>query len=460
MNTKNVDIIEESIPVVIKKFTTRDGSVFISEGNQDWQIQKAKDAADYRNLEYDFLHFKVDENLLSVYKSENWLHFKWYIFKNGILCYKLKKSYDNVIYNNYYDIKHFNEITESEFRLLVKKALFQKPYDNSTLTIKPELLNNEFIFNVIFFSGLIDFKDSNDILEMYLKSDRVKEEIYKTFLSEHEKYYTDKLNDRIFGVVAYTENEKYLEKVVKSGILKPNLTHLTNIGYNLFLDEYFNKFKEIKGTKNTVKNGNSAYTFSFRSINSSESYFKKYMSLCTESRIEILKAILFNHNYDLFINSNYGMLCMYYQHFYNMNEKDSFKKAEEIHSAFLFVSHNSRYECLKQYAKPDNELYDIIINVSVFSNDRYDRLEYISSVFNYLIENFPDKKSELDIYVVWSSEGKFIPKSYEFMKTLTDKKFYIKHEKLVKNTGTDYNVRYSFEEFKNHVSAMGINYII
>jgi hypothetical protein len=454
---KMVDIIEEDVTAVIKKFTTRDGSVFISEGHQDWQIKKAKEAAEFRNLEYDFLHFKVDENLLKTYKSENWLHFKWFIYQRGLICNKINRQFGDDIYEPYRNIKEFNNITEQEFRFFVKKMLFKKTSQN-VVVIKPSFLKDKTFFDLIFFSGLIDFNDNKGIIKMYMLNDGVKEENFDDVYPEVEKYYLDRMNDAIFGVVALTENTNYLEEVIKAGILKPTLEHLSRIGYYRFNG----KNKILKGTKLNVVKYDITYKFEFPSDDKSEEYFKKYMSLCPNTQKEILYKILFNHNYYLFIQSNYGMLCMYYQYFHNMTELESFKKAEEIHSAFLLIAHNKNYSCLQPYAKFDEDLYDIIINVPFFTMDAYSyNKTFIPIAYRYLIDNFPDRKAEIDIYAVWSSEGSFIPEIYKSNKTFVDIKFYIKLEKLViDKSKTKYNIRYTFSEFKKKISNMAIDFVI
>lgn len=65
------DIKEESVTVTIKKFVSRDGTEYISEGPSKHQIDGAKYKAEHQNTMYDYLHFEVDESLLCEYKSEN-----------------------------------------------------------------------------------------------------------------------------------------------------------------------------------------------------------------------------------------------------------------------------------------------------------------------------------------------------------------------------------------------------
>ena len=110
------DIKEESVEVTIKKFTSRDGTVFTSDGPSKYQIEQAKSRAEHQNIMYDYLHFKVDESLLFEYKSENWLHFKWQFFRHYLKVMKWSNGWNYYPLTDNMSYESMNNITEKDIR--------------------------------------------------------------------------------------------------------------------------------------------------------------------------------------------------------------------------------------------------------------------------------------------------------------------------------------------------------
>lgn len=132
----------EEIPVVLSKFTTTDGTVFISAGPSDLQIKQAKNLACNHEEKYDFLHFEIDDSLLREYKSENWNHFKWYFARNNIFC---KKSWDNGIISNSanFSVNYYNNVSEEDFLFLIKKCVIT-PINGQGITFFDNCFSDKF----------------------------------------------------------------------------------------------------------------------------------------------------------------------------------------------------------------------------------------------------------------------------------------------------------------------------
>jgi hypothetical protein len=326
-------ITEEIITVTLKKFTTTDGTVFESAGPSEIQIEQAKSLAEKHESRYDFLYFKIDENLLKEYKSENWNHFKWYFARNHCFC---KKYWSNGVHYEPVNFSedYYNNVPEEEFLYLLRKCLLLSSHDTG-ITFSDKFSDEKFI-NIIFFSGIIDFSD----------------------LKEY--------SDIFFNRIMNTYNIELLEKLVNAGIITITEKNITHLGdkFSYYRQHDLGREYKVKGSLTQAKKDdtrNSEYKeFSFKTNDKLEAYFKKCLSLCKSDRLTILNKILYDANWDLFLTSNYGMLCLFYQHYDNMTEEQSFKKAEEIQSALLYDAFSKeypyRYSYLKKYAKSDTDL--------------------------------------------------------------------------------------------------------
>ena len=332
-------ITEKSIPATLKEFTTTDGTVFLSEGPSENQINNAKYRAESHEEQYDFMYFKIDEELLKEYKSENWHHFKWYFARYRAFT---KNTWENGIVRRPadYSINFYNNVTEEDFLFLIRKCLIL-PLDKQGISFSENLFENEQFINIIFFSGIIDFSD----LKNY--------------------------SDVFFSKILKTKNVELLERLVNKGIITITTRNITRAGDKFSYNRYqrFDSVKyKLKGTLTKAKKDNTRNSeyeeFAFLSTDIDEMFFRKCLSLCKIEKEQIFHDIIFCHNWDLFISSNYGMLSLFYQYYDNMTEEKSFKRAEQVQSALLFnsfVDKNNphylhRYSHLKKYAKLDKYL--------------------------------------------------------------------------------------------------------
>jgi hypothetical protein len=140
---------------------------------------------------------------------------------------------------------------------------------------------------------------------------------------------------------------------------------------------------------------------------------------------------------DFFVKSSYGGLCLYYEYYNKLTEKQSFIKAQEIYSFFLCIcSHNYLYRLLK-YAKPDAELLSILgkkifkdlslddskkmekliaDNVKDFDfrgyfefKDDYteelkEKIKYVSLIIDNLVSKYPDKEEDIKNKIIVKNE--------------------------------------------------------
>ena len=328
----------EEIPVVLNKFTTTDGTVFISSGPSEHQINKAKNLAYSHEENYNFLHFEIDESFLKEYKSENWNHFKWYFARNNIFC---KKSWNNGVVSNSanFSVNYNNNVSEEDFLYLIRKCIIT-PINGQGVTFFDNCFSDDKFIDIIFFSGIIDFSELKD---------------YSTVF---------------FNKISKKLNISLLERLVNNNIITITLDNIEHVGNYFSYNRYHvfdSKKYNLKGTHTKAKKDesrNAEYEeFSFTSSDELEEFFKMCLRLCKIERKEILHNILYGGNWDLFLTSNYGMLSLFYQHYDNMTEIASFKKAEEIQSAVLLtIIRNGlkRFGYLTKYAKEDKELKTIL----------------------------------------------------------------------------------------------------
>jgi hypothetical protein len=140
-----------------------------------------------------------------------------------------------------------------------------------------------------------------------------------------------------------------------------------------------------------------------------EDFIIKCFSLCQDDKIEILRAFL---NTNCFSEDVYGGICLYYKHYNKLNDKESFKKAKEIYSSYLYLTFKE--DETKKFAKPDDDY----LNNIFLKGFRYFGRNYESGVkerVEFLYKYLP--KFDVDIYSMWSTEMSYLPShNYSYIK--------------------------------------------
>jgi hypothetical protein len=458
-----MEIKEESIQVTIKKFISEDGTEFISDGPSKQQINYAKSQAEHRNLMFDYLHFKIDESLLYEYKSENWLHFKWQFIRNYLKIIKWSNGFTYHSLTNEMSFSDINNMTENDFLKIVQDTIFKKR-NSREYGYLPNLYNNDKFLKILLFSGILNY---DSIKSPYRQS--VGYKILKNGKQEEipvsPTLDIDYRSKYLFNVVRIFNKTDFLKKLVELGYVSVTPEEIADYCRDVqgqimdkrTLNDYFyeswflnvdskkTKYSKKedylpKGTlkfikiKESVCSSEEEIKFEYFASEEAEKFLKNCFDSCKSDKNEILKHMLAETNGTFFMGGEYGGVCIWYQHFYNMTEKQSFKKGQEIYASYVYL--NTRwYDELKKFAKPDDNFMDIILDVKIFSDQDYD----IENKINFLTDLFPNREEEIELWSMWATRLDYIPSS---------------KYNLIKEYYKNKNLSWNYKEYKSEIDKI------
>jgi len=405
----NDDIREEIINVTVKKYTCKDGVVFLSDGPSKKQQEVAKNKAIYHNNMYDFTHYEINSEIIKKYKSENFTNFKMLFFNKYISTYKWCNGYHYKPYLANVNFDFVKNLNEKDFLEIVEKIFLNK---DSNFCFQPNLFQNNDFLELLLFSGVLDFQ--------------------KMFI----KYNKNVVSDIIFQSIPMN-NLDILDKAIKNGLVEISLNNIKNlyhcIGWGQLIEEKLifmsNKYSEympksvedeynfckttiIRGTKNEILSDKN-YTLSYYISDVSEKYIHMCFEFCKYDK-QLIYASLFRS--DMLRPNVYGLISTYYKYFYNLSDNDADIKAQDDYLSYLFLL-NERYKYDTQILKPSIHLLEAILtepsNNFGISQQRYmfENGNFLKTL-NYLIEHFSDKKDDIEIFTMWMTKGKYIKKIF------------------------------------------------
>ena len=437
------DIKEESVTVTIKKFVSRDGTEYISEGPSKHQIDGAKYKAEHQNTMYDYLHFEVDESLLCEYKSENWLHFKWQFFRHYLKVMKWSNGWRYYSLNDHMSYESMNKITEKDFVKMIQGTIFENR--SREYGYLPKLYNNDNFLKILLFSGILDYESVKSPYRQSV-SYKILKDGKQEAIPVSPTLDIDYRSEHLFNTVRRFNKTEFLKKLVKSGHISVTPDQIADYCRDVqgqimderTLHDYFHwswssedgekdgqeKDYLPKGTLKsyTTKKGmfdvsDVETKFVYYASEKAEKFLKICFDSCKSDKNEILKYMLGETSGVFFMGGEYGGVCIWYQHFFNMTEKQSYKKGQEIYASYVYL--NTRgYDKLKDFAKPDDNFMDIILNGRIFGDQDYSIKEKI----NFLIEKLPHRQEEIELWSVWSTYFKFVPDKYNVIKKHYERK--------------------------------------
>ncbi|MCK9447269.1 hypothetical protein M0Q50_10500 [bacterium] len=142
-------MVENKSTVDIVEYVAKDGKVF--KLNIEYLQNELKKECERHDKDhdtyYEIRNFKVDENLLKEYKSENWKHFKYDIIKH--VCVYRQSSFNNMSFLSIDDINKID--TEEKFINFISDVIAKKDnlvFDNKNINL----------YSKLYGSGLFDYK--------------------------------------------------------------------------------------------------------------------------------------------------------------------------------------------------------------------------------------------------------------------------------------------------------------
>lgn len=336
-----------------------------------------------------------------------------------------------------------NKITEKDFVKMIQGTIFENR--SREYGYLPKLYNNDNFLKILLFSGILDYESVKSPYRQSV-SYKILKDGKQEAIPVSPTLDIDYRSEHLFNTVRRFNKTEFLKKLVKSGHISVTPDQIADYCRDVqgqimderTLHDYFHwswssedgekdgqeKDYLPKGTLKsyTTKKGmfdvsDVETKFVYYASEKAEKFLKICFDSCKSDKNEILKYMLGETSGVFFMGGEYGGVCIWYQHFFNMTEKQSYKKGQEIYASYVYL--NTRgYDKLKDFAKPDDNFMDIILNGRIFGDQDYSIKEKI----NFLIEKLPHRQEEIELWSVWSTYFKFVPDKYNVIKKHYERK--------------------------------------